>query len=297
MKVKILIFILSTVLALPLLSGCQAKVKNPLGDSCATKYPIVFVHGFMYRDDVGVMDYWGTIPDALRKEGAVVYFGNLKAVCSNEENAEILKKSINDVLKRTGAEKVNIIAHSKGGLESRYMISKLGMGDKVASLTTISTPHHGTGIADALIKTIPVKNKPAMALFDMYAVFIGDHNPDANAAVRGLSSEYMNKFNNEVVNVPGVYYQSYGSKLSKECPNLLWRTLYNQLLTTDGENDGLVSVESSKWGVFKGIANDEGNYSYVSHVDIIGMNRVSSGCFDADPFYKKMVHELKMKGF
>ena len=38
-------------------------------------------------------------------------------------------------------EKVNIIAHSKGGLDARYMISKLNMGEYVASLTMISSPH------------------------------------------------------------------------------------------------------------------------------------------------------------
>ena len=56
---------------------------------------------------------------------------------------EDIKKKILEVIEKTGCEKVNIIAHSKGGLDSRYAISILGMDKYTASLTTISTPHRG----------------------------------------------------------------------------------------------------------------------------------------------------------
>ena len=52
------------------------------------------------------------------------------------------------IIQKTGCEKVNIIAHSKGGLESRYAISQLGLSPYVASLTTINTPHHGCTFVD-----------------------------------------------------------------------------------------------------------------------------------------------------
>ncbi len=46
------------------------------------------------------------------------------------------------------ARKVNLIAHSMGGLDARYAICQLGLADRVASLTTIGTPHLGTPLAD-----------------------------------------------------------------------------------------------------------------------------------------------------
>ena len=46
------------------------------------------------------------------------------------------------------ARKVNIIAHSMGGLDARYAIAKLGLADRVASLVTIGTPHLGTPLAN-----------------------------------------------------------------------------------------------------------------------------------------------------
>ena len=63
-----------------------------------------------------------------------------------------LKQRVEEALVQTGASKVHIIAHSMGGLDSRRMIVDLGMADKVASLTTIGTPHRGTILADHVLK-------------------------------------------------------------------------------------------------------------------------------------------------
>ena len=62
-----------------------------------------------------------------------------------------LKLRVEEALTQTGAPKVHIIAHSMGGLDARHMIVDLGMADKVASLTTIGTPHRGTILADHLL--------------------------------------------------------------------------------------------------------------------------------------------------
>src|SRR6185295_19714138 len=54
------------------------------------------------------------------------------------------------------AKKVNLIAHSMGGLDARYLTSCLGFSDRVASLTTIGTTHRGTRLADlALARSFP----------------------------------------------------------------------------------------------------------------------------------------------
>ena len=62
---------------------------------------------------------------------------------------------LREILRKTGAEKVNIIAHSKGGLDSRWAISKLGLAPHVASLTTINTPHRGCVFAQHLLRVLP----------------------------------------------------------------------------------------------------------------------------------------------
>ena len=56
------------------------------------------------------------------------------------------------MLEKTSAEKVNIIAHSRGGLEARYVIGALGMENAVASLTTMATPHAGSKTMNIALK-------------------------------------------------------------------------------------------------------------------------------------------------
>ena len=43
---------------------------------------------------------------------------------------------------------VNLVAHSMGGLDARYLITHLNMAEQVRSLTTVSTPHRGTYLVD-----------------------------------------------------------------------------------------------------------------------------------------------------
>ena len=57
-------------------------------------------------------------------------------------------------------EKVHVIAHSMGGLDARYMISRLGMEDRVLSLTTVGTPHRGSKYADWGIRRLSRSVKP-----------------------------------------------------------------------------------------------------------------------------------------
>ena len=104
---------------------------------CQTRYPILLLHGLNCRDEQGC---WGRIPVLLRRHGARVYLGGQDSYGSIQHNALVLKRGLRKILAEEGCEKVNIIAHSKGGLEARYLISSLGMADQVASLSTVCTP-------------------------------------------------------------------------------------------------------------------------------------------------------------
>ena len=88
----------------------------------------------------------------MEKNGATVFYGNQESAASISKCGEELAMRIKEILKETNFEKVNIIAHSKGGLDSRYTLSKCGMDQYVASLTTINTPHRGCEFADFLLE-------------------------------------------------------------------------------------------------------------------------------------------------
>ena len=86
------------------------------------KYPAILVHGMMAKDN---HLFWGRIPERLKNAGIKVFLGNTSSWSGIESNALSLRKTVDLVLAECGVEKVNLIAHSKGGIDSRFLISTL----------------------------------------------------------------------------------------------------------------------------------------------------------------------------
>ena len=276
-------------------SGCISTCRKDK-EYCATRYPVLLVHGVAFRDETFIIRYWGNIPSFLEKNGARVFTGKQQACGTIKSNALQLKARVNEILSETGSEKVNIIAHSRGGLESRYMISMLGMESKVASLTTLATPHLGSSMADYIIKNIADKQLIGVIL-DFYAKIIGDTNPESLNAGIELTTYKMQQFNKTVKDSGSVYYQSYACAIDKNFSNPFWKAMYNKIAEKEGVNDGLVSVNSAKWGNFRGVVSCDGK-PLVTHADIVGMHFLSGeDCFDAEKFMRDIVHELKVSGY
>ena len=264
---------------------------------CATKYPIVFVHGVFFRDSK-YLNYWGRIPAELEKNGAKVFYGDHQSAQSIAESAAEISRKINAVLVETGAEKVNIIAHSKGGLDCRYAISKLGMANKVASLTTINTPHRGCIFADYLFSKAPQSLVDKVAnQYNTTLKKIGDDNPDFTASVKDLTATACEQFNKGVLDSPEVYYQSTASKQNKATSGKFPLNIsYPIVKYFDGINDGLVSKESAQWGENFTFLTTKGKRG-ISHADVIDLTRENIKGFDVREFYVNMVSDLKNKGF
>lgn len=235
------------------------------------QYPVLLVHGMGFRDNK-LIGYWGRIPDALREIGCKIYFGNQDSNADIETNGEHLTQRINQILEETGAEKVNIIAHSKGGLDSRYAISTLGAGDKVASLTTISTPHHGSKTVDLLMKFPDPLIKFVGFCTDCWFRMLGDKKPNSYKVFRAFTTDAAAKFNAENPDCDAVLYQSYAFVMKKPFSDIfMW---FPNLIVgiIEGENDGLLTPEAVKWGDFKGTQRGAGRRG-ISHCDEIDMRR------------------------
>ena len=173
---------------------------------CRTRYPILMVHGVFFRD-FKYFNYWGRIPQELEKHGAVIYYGNHQSAASVADSGKELAGRIRQIVDETGCEKVNIIAHSKGGLDSRYAVSCLGMDQYVASLTTVNTPHRGCIFADYLLNKIPAAAKDKVAEgYNSALKVLGDETPDFTAAVTDLTASACQEFNRKVPDCPGIYY-------------------------------------------------------------------------------------------
>jgi len=270
---------------------------------CATRYPVIMVHGVFFRD-FEHLNYWGRVPAELEKNGAVVYYGGQQSAASVARCGAELAETIRKVLKETGADKVNVIAHSKGGLDSRYAVAQCGMAPYVASLTTINTPHRGCEFADYLLSKAPAgfKDKVAAA-YNKASAALGDQSPDFIEAVTDLTASRCSEING-LLNDDSfyedaggdIYRRSYGSKLNKATSGKFPLNFSFHLVKYfDGANDGLVGEKSFVWGRNFTFLTNDGKRG-ISHADMIDLNRENIEGFDIREFYVQLLHELKERG-
>jgi triacylglycerol lipase len=281
---------LSSLLMQFILFGCvsASKIVTSVQEEKILRYPVVLVHGIAFRDT----SYWGNIPEFLRAQGVDVYFGDTDAWGNFETNAVLLKASIENILETSGKEKVNIIAHSKGGLDSRYLIWKHDFGGRIASLTTISTPHHGAEAADLVYGLKSFHKAPAANILKNVSSIYGDIYPNIYAAIAGLTTENMKHFNETVLNDNRVYYQSMYTSLQDSMDDPFCFYTHKYIQEKSGDNDGLVSEKSAQWG---------DNYGKIpgslSHFDIIDVKKQTIRGIKIPLIYLDIVHGLAEMGF
>ena len=135
---------------------------------------------------------------------------------------------------------VHIVAHSMGGLDARCLLARnlngLANPGRVASLSTISTPHHGSPVADLLLGDPLGLEFP----FQNFLAQFFRANPNA---LMDLTTTNAPGFK-EKDPVNGVRYFSYaGAGLDSA---LLFPT-HMYIAGREGNNDGMVSVKSASW--------------------------------------------------
>ena len=167
-----------------------------------TKYPIVLCHGMAGFDSLfGVVDYFHGIADNLKADGADVHVTHVPAFASSEQRGEALLAQIEDIVAITGQPKVNLIGHSHGGFDVRYVAAV--RPDLVASVTTVRTPHKGAELADFLRKNLTpggfseaVLSTLAGSLGTLEGLLSGDlAGQDAVAGLESLTAVGAGQFN------------------------------------------------------------------------------------------------------
>ncbi|MDY3985613.1 esterase/lipase family protein [Dysosmobacter sp.] len=272
----------------------EVRAENEI---CKTKYPILMVHGVFFRD-FRYLNYWGRIPRELKRNGATVYYGQQQSAAAVEDSGKELAARIREILEETGCEKVNIIAHSKGGLDSRAAIAHCGMAPYVATLTTINTPHRGCIYAEYLLNKVPeAARQKVAAAYNAALKRLGDENPDFLAAVTDLTESACLARNETTPDMPGVVYESVMSYCKKaQHGKFPLNVTYPIVKHFDGKNDGLVSVESAKWGTEFTLLEPERKRG-ITHGDVVDLNRENIPGFDVREFYVNLVADLKKRGY
>ncbi len=258
----------------------------------ATKYPIVLVHGIVLKD-IAFVRAFGRIGRTLEEAGNTVFTADTDGFGTIETNALQLKEHILRVLEETSAEKVDLIAHSKGGLDAKYMLCRLGMADRVASLTTLSTPHHGAEIATRILRLPGPVTKFLAFWIDLWYRIFRDRHPDSLAVCRELQASPNAAIDG--LTVPAeVYCQSYSATLERSRDDFIMGIPFAFTKRCEsGPSDGLVSVESAQFANYRGDAFAES----LSHSELAGYSLKKRKRARVCAFYRKLAEELAELGF
>lgn len=110
------------------------------GHARGSRHPVVLLHGFaMNRTN------WLWVGRRLAARGAGPLYGTTYFSPQGvRRSAQHLKDFVEQVLAREHAGRVDIVAHSLGGVVARYYVERLGGAWRVARLITIGSPHRGT---------------------------------------------------------------------------------------------------------------------------------------------------------
>lgn len=286
-------------------------------------YPVVLMHGMsgFGQLDLGPVDitYFDGVVEDLTKNGEAVFVTVVPPYDTSEARALALSKQIDEILKRTGKAKVNLVGHSQGGMDARVITSPQGLayGDRVASVTTVATPHHGSKVADAVLGLL--KYVPADVIDSVTGDFLAlvqktafELQSDAHlrAQVAELSEKYMSTvFNPKYKDAPGVVYMSYAGRtnlrtgigvcddgkygndpLDVDVTQAMLAPL--AIFLEEGKlkvNDGLVTVESAKWGEFQQCVPAD-------HLKEVGQLGPAASSFDHLQLFRDIVARIRKAG-
>lgn len=282
-------------------------------------YPVVFVSGI---DSSDLFAFSPRIFEALARRGIAVEHVKLSSWATTEERGPELWGDLVSIRRRLGAAKVNLIGYAVGGLDCRWVASEPSRREALASITTVATPHRGTRVADASLDALR-----SGATADVVASLVGaaapSSLPDQSALAKTLEGLTVEALSGDVPEIDGVYVQSFAgvSHVLGKTSAASERTVQDACIDSSGAfsffrhegnedslsellvltspfagapADGMVSVDSAKWGNFRGCIPAD-------HYDVIGqMARISADPvtgFDAPRFYEWVISDLAERGY
>jgi triacylglycerol lipase len=266
----------------------------PQPDIIQLKYPVLLCHGYG-----GFSSLLSPAPMhkpcmRLRSLGIHAFAPNIVPYATISTRAEQWARIIDLLQKKYGYEKLNVVAHSMGGLDMRYAISQLGMANSVTSLTTIATPHRGTSLAELVLNSPDTIRDKLAEFVDWFGESIyPTTKSNAVAAVQQLTREYVNEeFNPKILDADGIHYFSYSAAVGKgtdEPLHPIYR-LQNQLIfQNEGINDSFVTDDSAKWGKHLGTLP-------ISHLEQIEIQVKEDRKSLVESFWIKLAKNLKKNG-
>lgn len=264
-----------------------------------TRFPILLVHGWTGFEAIGPLTYFFGVRTMLEELGYPLSVAILDPYNHTDIRSGQLAEQIDETLVEWRARKVDLLGHSQGGIDSRAAVSSHGRGDVVSVVMTIASPHRGTYLTDVALGLAPGALEDVVGgLLNFVGAVTAQQKSDAMASFYSLSEQHMAEFNPKNPDDPRVKYISYtgrtcdglayldaGNDCQELCdPLIAWS--YRILMDARGANDGLVTVESAKWGEYRG-------EMIADHIDEVGqILGVTDPKFDHLAFYRDRARDL-----
>jgi len=281
------------------LEGCEAEY---------TRHPVVLFHGLGRADGLEDRENFYGVRAEMAVLGYAVYEPTVSPFDGWASRAREWESHLDALVEAGAGRRFNIIAHSLGGLDARYLISVLERVDLVASLITIGTPHRGTLLAD--LATGVVEGHPASAVWvdlsaSVFALFFGGADDDLSLvqAMSSLTTSALDDLNEMAPDDDDVYYASWTGRTCSRfddacqatCPGETVHPLLAAgftILRLDGTaNDGMVPAPSTVWGDHRGTV-------CADHADQVGLFADGeTDAYDHVAFYRSELRRLADLGF
>ncbi len=285
-------------LALACVDGCDLEY---------TRYPIVLMHGMGGTDAyLDLLDYFLGVEEDLEGAGYLVFAPAVESFAPIDFRAGQWAEHLEGLMAEGQARRFNVMAHSQGGLDTRYLIHQGDWSGRIVSLTTVSTPHRGTPTADLVTGALDIAGLEGVVLdevADALCEWLGIGAEETTDAMADLTTERMAEFNDTYPDHPDVAYYSWAGHscgiLEPQCiadqnGEIVLVALgptYTLMWALGLPNDGQVPVDSAIWADFLGeIPADHANE--VGH-----FQPLIDPPFDAIGFYREEARRLAGVGF
>lgn len=196
----------------------------------------IFLHGFLGRAETKLagitFEYFRGLRDVATEFGIELAVPQMPHLSGIDDRAE----SVRSILEKMQAEKVAIVGNSMGGLVARALAVRHDHDKRIRVVASVCTPHWGSPIAD---RTLAGESR----IPDFVVAFLED-------AVSDLSVMSAETFNDATPDRPDVTYLSWAAARPNDEMPFWFKKREAYIFEREGENDGLVSVASARWGTF-----------------------------------------------
>ena len=258
-----------------------------------TRYPVVLLHGFGALANAMQGGILHEEAMALRAHGVAAYAPHVNPYDTIDVRASAWARRFGLVLEETGADKLNLIAFSSGGLDARVLAMEFGWADRIASLVTIATPHRGTALADYVLDQPDRLRTLAVGVMDFFGQSAYElEAPHAEDALHELTpAAVASRFSSDET-IPGTWCGSFTGHAGKGTDVPMYPPLVvpNRILYgLAGINDGIVPTESMSWGQPLGLIEAD-------HARQIGIRVPGTRGHNSKVFFLELAERLRAQG-